>query len=202
VTSRAGSGVSFDPGLSGFIDRYDCRHPDHSAFHQADIRKRLNPHQDFGNLGAKERGDGKNPGGDAGPGAVACPGALPAWRRSARDGHRVLPDCPQRTSLGAPGNHEILTASYMGWGKLKNGELLRVAKENGIEILVTGDRSLVYEQNLTGRRLAIVALSTNNRPIVRDYVAQILAAIDGAAPGSFQEVECGHLGRKDITGGH
>jgi len=103
-----------------------------------------------------------------------------------------------RTSIGAPGN---LTASYMGWGELKNGELLRAAEENGVEILVTGDRSLVYEQNLTGRRLAIVALSTNNWKIVKDYVSQVLAAIDGAGPGSFQEVECGHFSRKEITGG-
>src|SRR6202045_610848 len=28
-------GVSFEPGLRGFIDRYDCRHPDHRDFHPA-----------------------------------------------------------------------------------------------------------------------------------------------------------------------
>jgi hypothetical protein len=49
--------------------------------------------------------------------------------------------------------------------------------------------------------LAIVALSTNNWPIVKDYVSKILAAIDGASLGSFQEVEYGHFSRKDTTGG-
>jgi len=71
-----------------------------------------------------------------------------------------------RANLGTLSRHEIVTASYMGWGELKNGELLRIAEENGPEVFVTGDRSLADEQNLTGRRLAIVALSTNNWPII------------------------------------
>jgi hypothetical protein len=44
-----------------------------------------------------------------------------------------------RTSLGALGKHEIVTASYMGWVELKNGELLRMAEDNGIDVFVTGE---------------------------------------------------------------
>ena len=55
----------------------------------------------------------------------------------------------------------------MGWAGLKNGELLRTAEENGIEVFVTGDQTLAYEQNLTGRRLAVVALSAIQLPIIR-----------------------------------
>lgn len=57
-----------------------------------------------------------------------------------------------RTNLGTLSEHEFVTASYMGWGDLKNGELLQTAEESGIEVFVTGDRSLLYEQNLSGRR--------------------------------------------------
>jgi len=88
-----------------------------------------------------------------------------------------------RTELGALCQHEIVTASYMGWRKLKNGELLGAAEENGFDVFVTGDRTLAYEQNLAGRRLAILALSANNWPIVKEYVAEILAAIESTAPG-------------------
>ena len=64
-----------------------------------------------------------------------------------------------RTNLASLGPwHEIVTAAYMGWGELKNGELLRTAEARGMEVFVTGDGTLAYEQNLTGRRLAIVAL--------------------------------------------
>jgi hypothetical protein len=65
-----------------------------------------------------------------------------------------------------------------------------------MEVLVTGGQSLLNEQNLTRRRLAIVALSTNNWPIVKNYLPQILAAIDSAVPGSFQAVDCGTFSRK------
>ena len=59
-----------------------------------------------------------------------------------------------RISLASLGNHEFVTASYMGWRDLKNGELLRIAEENGIDVLVTGDQTLLYEQNLAGRQLS------------------------------------------------
>jgi hypothetical protein len=64
------------------------------------------------------------------------------------------------------GHPEVVTVSYMGWMGLKNGELLRIAEENGVQVLVTGDRTLAYEQNLTGRRLAIVVLSSIELPIL------------------------------------
>jgi len=101
-----------------------------------------------------------------------------------------------RTSLVSLSNHEIITASYLKWGELTNGELLRGAEQDGFEVFVTGDQRLIYEQNLSGRRLAVTALSTNNWPIIKDHVPIILAAIDSAAPGSIQMVECGTFTRK------
>lgn len=94
------------------------------------------------------------------------------------------------------GQHEVVTVTYMGWTGLKNGELLRTAEDNGIEVLVTGDRTINYEQNLTGRRVAIVALSAIQLPILKKNLPQIIAAIDNAAPGSFQAVECGTFSRR------
>ena len=105
-----------------------------------------------------------------------------------------------RTALDALGKHQLITASYMGWGDLKNGELLRIAEESGIDVLVTGDQSLLNEQNVTGRQLAIIALSTNNWPIVKNYIPRILAAIDRAVPGSYQAVDCGTFSRRKPSG--
>jgi hypothetical protein len=42
--------------------------------------------------------------------------------------------------------HDVVTVSFMGWAGLRNGELLLAAEENGIEVLVTGDRTLNQEQ--------------------------------------------------------
>lgn len=105
-----------------------------------------------------------------------------------------------RTRLGVVADYEFVTASYVGWGNLENGELLKTAEESGFEIFITGDQTLPYEQNLAGRKLAIVALSTNNWPIIKNYIPQILAAIENAAPSSFQVVECGTFHRKNTPG--
>ena len=79
----------------------------------------------------------------------------------------------------------MFTVSYKGWGGLKNGKLLEAAERDGFEVLVTGNRTLAYEQNLTGRRLAIVALSSMEWRIIKDHLPQIAVAVDSAAAGSF-----------------
>jgi predicted nuclease of predicted toxin-antitoxin system len=106
-----------------------------------------------------------------------------------------------RTSLATIGAHELVTTSFLGWGHLKNGELLQAAEDAAFEVFVTGDRTLVREQNLHGRRISIIALSTNNWPIIKDFVPRILAAIDSSGRGGFVEVDCGGFSRKKLTGG-
>ena len=94
------------------------------------------------------------------------------------------------------GHHEVVTATYMGWSGLQNGELIQAAEDHDFDVLLTGDQTLNYEQNLAGKRLAVVALSAIQLPIIRQSLSKIVAAIDGAAPGSFQFVECGIFRRK------
>lgn len=94
------------------------------------------------------------------------------------------------------GQHDVVTASFMGWAGLKNGELLRAAEDHGIAVLITGDQSLNSEQSPGRRRLAIIGLSAIQLPIIKNHVPQILEAIDQATPGSFQRIECGTFSRK------
>jgi hypothetical protein len=98
-----------------------------------------------------------------------------------------------RMHLGA---HEVFTASYKGWDGFKNGKLLQAAEDDGFDVLITGDQTLCYEQSLTGRRLAVVALSSVEWRIIGNYLPQIIAAVDSAAPGSFQAVDCGAFSRR------
>ncbi len=44
--------------------------------------------------------------------------------------------------------HTVVTAFEKGWDTLKNGELLRTAEENAVELLLTTDRRIQYQQNL------------------------------------------------------
>ena len=75
------------------------------------------------------------------------------------------------------GSHEVVTVTYMGWAGLKNGDLLQTAEDHGIDVLLTGDQTLTYENNLTGRRIAIVALSAIQLPIIKLHLQRILSRL-------------------------
>ena len=94
------------------------------------------------------------------------------------------------------GDHDVVTVSHMGWSGIENGELLRAAEVGGMDVLLTGDQTLCFEQNLAGVRLAIVALSAIQLPILKEHLPRIITAIDQAKLGSFQAVVCGRLKRK------
>jgi hypothetical protein len=56
-------------------------------------------------------------------------------------------------------------------------------------VLVTADKNIRYQQNLEGRRLALVVLSTPQWPVVKLHVDKIIAAVNAATPGSYFDVE-------------
>jgi len=76
----------------------------------------------------------------------------------------------------------------MGWGRLKNGELISRADKCGFDIFVTSDQSLRYQQNLTNRQMALLILSTNYWPILRDQASKIQAALVDLPPGHYLEL--------------
>jgi hypothetical protein len=67
---------------------------------------------------------------------------------------------------------------------LKNGALLNAAEQAGFDLFITADQALSYQQNLTGRKMALVVLSTNNWDFVKAHIAGIMAAVEAATPGS------------------
>jgi hypothetical protein len=70
--------------------------------------------------------------------------------------------------------------------------LLRRAEEAGYELLLTTDKNIVYQQNLAGRKIAIVVLGNQQWPDVRIHLDRIAAAVNAATPGSYTEVEIPH----------
>ena len=85
----------------------------------------------------------------------------------------------------------------MGWAGLKNSELLTAAGQAGFEVFITGDQTLSYEQNFTGRRIAVLVLSTIDRDILKNNAPLIVAALHAVTPGSVQQVDCGTFSRKN-----
>ena len=82
----------------------------------------------------------------------------------------------------------VTEARARGWEKLENGELLNEAEAAGFEVLVTTDKNLRYQQNLKGRKIANVVLGQGRWTLIRPHVAQVVAAVNAATPGSYTEV--------------
>ena len=72
---------------------------------------------------------------------------------------------------------------------MSNGDLLNAAEEAGFEVLLTTDTNLPHQQNLKGRKLAIVVLSKNGWNLVRPMMQQIANAVNSARPGTCTLVD-------------
>ena len=78
----------------------------------------------------------------------------------------------------------VTTAQQAGYAGLENGQLL-AALEGVFDILITADKNLRYQQNLTGRQLSIIELPTNRWPLLRPLEAQIIEAVDRSQPSNY-----------------
>jgi len=85
--------------------------------------------------------------------------------------------------------HVVVEAIERGWDRLVNGELIAAAEAAGFELLLTTDKNIRYQQNLTGRKIAFVVLGNQQWPTLQRYVERVVAAVDAATPGSYKEVE-------------
>jgi hypothetical protein len=84
--------------------------------------------------------------------------------------------------------HTVETAFELGWSTLQNGALIAAAESHGFEVLLTTDKNLKHQQNLAGRGLAVVVLSTTSWPRIQVATTKILEALRAAAAGSYIEV--------------
>lgn len=95
---------------------------------------------------------------------------------------------PVRHAL--PG-HAVSTAYDMGRTSLTNGDLLDAA-ERSFDVLVTTDQNLPYQQNLTGRRLAVLILPTTSWPMLKERVRDVESALGTTEPGSIVRLPAAH----------
>jgi hypothetical protein len=84
--------------------------------------------------------------------------------------------------------HTVTKAKERGWDTLTNGELLAEAERAGFDVVLTADKNMRYQQNLTGRKIALVVLSTPRWPVVRLHIERVVAAVTAATPGSYTDV--------------
>lgn len=99
---------------------------------------------------------------------------------------RILFDHSTPAPLGRhlPG-HEVKEAFELGWERLSNGELLAQAEKAGFELLITADKNIRYQQNLTNRKIALIVLGNAQWPILRRHVNRVVAVVSAATCGQL-----------------
>jgi predicted nuclease of predicted toxin-antitoxin system len=85
--------------------------------------------------------------------------------------------------------HEVSTVHSLGWSGVKNGELLRRAKDV-CDVFVTLDRNLEFQQNIKVLPFGVVVVqSVSNRMAhLTALVSSILVAAGRVIPGSLERV--------------
>jgi predicted nuclease of predicted toxin-antitoxin system len=103
----------------------------------------------------------------------------------------LLDECvPRRTKLLFSGSgHTCETVREAGFGGKENGELLSLA-EGKFDVLITVDKNLKHQQNITHRRIALLVIraASNDIDDIRPHLPEMLAALQSIVPGQIIEV--------------
>ena len=103
----------------------------------------------------------------------------------------LLDEClPRKMKFLLSGSgHHCETAREAGFGGKENGELLSLA-DGKFDVLITVDKSLKHQQNITNRRIAILVIRTASNDIddIRPHSPEMLAALKLIKPGQIIEV--------------
>src|SRR4051794_29062243 len=83
--------------------------------------------------------------------------------------------------------HEVTTVQEQGLAGTVNGALLREL-EGAFDVFITADKNLRYQQNLSGRLLAIIELPTNRLPLLRPLFARMTAAVEAITPSAYLQI--------------
>ena len=83
--------------------------------------------------------------------------------------------------------HSCSTVQGQGWGGIKNGDLLKRA-EGEFDLFITSDQNIRYQQNLTGRRIAILELSTNDISRIEAASSLLEDALKNIKPDEFRQL--------------
>jgi hypothetical protein len=104
---------------------------------------------------------------------------------------RILIECAPKAlkaEIAAHG-YDCTTVPEAGWSGKENGELLWLA-DSRFDVLVTLDRKLRYQQNLTGRRIALLVIRARSNRLadLQPHFASSIEALRLIKPGSIVEI--------------
>ncbi|MCU0347562.1 MAG: hypothetical protein MUC59_11510 [Saprospiraceae bacterium] len=81
---------------------------------------------------------------------------------------------------------EVFTVYDKGWDKLKNGDLRKQMESEGFKALVTADKNMSFQQNLTTLNFAIVIMDMPS--LMFEYQEQLLPKIQQFLKGEYDHL--------------
>jgi len=103
----------------------------------------------------------------------------------------LLDECiPRKVKNHLPG-HDCLTVPEAGWAGKKNGELVSLAEDAGFQVFVSLDQGIEFQQNLTGRNIAVIVLraKSNRLADLVPLASKILRALPSVEPGQLVQIQ-------------
>jgi len=103
----------------------------------------------------------------------------------------LLDECIDEGLRHAFSSHECQTSRYAKLKGLKNGVLLIAAETAGFDVLVTVDKNLPYQQNLSGRTIAVVILEVRKTTLddLLKLMPDVLSALPKLKPGQVLRMQ-------------
>jgi len=101
----------------------------------------------------------------------------------------LLDECLPRKLKRSIVGHDVATVQERGWSSKKNGELLRLMDDT-IDVFLTSDQNLRYQQNLATIRFSIIVLIVpdNRLPTLQPLMPQVQSLLDTITVGTVVEV--------------
>ncbi len=99
----------------------------------------------------------------------------------------LLDECVPWPMHELVGDHSCTSVQAQGWTGVRNGELLERAEAN-FDLFITSDQNIRFQQNLSGRGIAILELSTNDLHRIQSAAALIQGVIESMRPPDFKRL--------------
>jgi predicted nuclease of predicted toxin-antitoxin system len=102
----------------------------------------------------------------------------------------LIDECLPKRLKREPTGHTAYTVQEKGWSGKKNGELLSLMSEQ-LDVFITADQNLKYQQNLSRTKVAIIVLlSPNNRlETLKPLMPKVREVLQTIRPGEIIYVE-------------
>jgi hypothetical protein len=80
---------------------------------------------------------------------------------------------------------DVKTVPEMGWAGISNGKLLDLVEQARFDLLVTADANIKFQNQLSGRRIAMAVLISNRWKTIREHADELRKVVASIHEGDY-----------------